>query len=119
LLYINDLPSCTLLKSFLFADFTTLLNSNSDIANLIETVNVEFKKVTDYFSSHKLALHPDKTKFIIFSHNRDVMANPPNIIINLNNTNEDNPGKIFPMTCVNTSTVWGRVSLPRYLSPSI
>jgi hypothetical protein len=40
LLYINDLPSCTLLKSFLFADDTTLLNSSSDMANLIETVNV-------------------------------------------------------------------------------
>ncbi len=119
LLYINDLPSCTLLKSFLFADDTTLLNSNSDMANLIETVNAEFKKVTDYFRTHKLALHPDKTKFIIFSHNRDVLANPPNIVINFNNTNEDDPGKIFPMSCVNTSATPAIRFLGVYFDPHL
>jgi hypothetical protein len=89
------------------------------MVNLIETVNAEFKKVTDYFRTHKLALHPDKTKFIIFSHNRDVMANPPNIVINLNNTNEDDPGKIFPMSCVNTSAIPAIRFLGVYFDPHL
>ena len=62
LIYINDLPLCSELFALLFADDTTLLLSDSNIENLIKKVTVEFKKVPDYFRSHKLALHPDKTK---------------------------------------------------------
>ena len=39
--------------ALLFADDTTLLLSDSNL----EKVTVEFKKVADYFRSHKLALH--------------------------------------------------------------
>ncbi len=67
LIYINDLPTCSKLLSFLFADDTTLLDSDSKITNLLPRVNEEFKKVV-YFRAHKLALHPKKTKFVIFYH---------------------------------------------------
>jgi retron-type reverse transcriptase len=44
LIYINDLPNISSLLSFLFADDTTLLSSNSDLNLLIEFVNQEFQK---------------------------------------------------------------------------
>ncbi len=64
------------------ADNATLIHSHPNFAVLIDTVNSEFQEGTEYFKMHKQALHPDKTKFIVFSHNRDVLANPPNFVIN-------------------------------------
>ena len=61
---------------YTFADETTLLLSgpNIKIDNLIARANSEFKKVTDFYRAHKLALHPEKTKVILFTHNNEVRA---------------------------------------------
>ena len=67
LIYINDLPLCSELFALLFADDTTLLLSDTNLDNLKAKVNQEFKKVSDFFRSHKLALRPAKTKFILFT----------------------------------------------------
>ena len=64
LIYINDLPLCSQLFALLFADDTTLLLADENLNN--------FKKIADFFRSHKLALHPDKTKFILFTKSPDV-----------------------------------------------
>jgi hypothetical protein len=61
LLYINDLPLCSLLKDFLFADDTTLLKPGPDLPELVNSVNEEFHKVCTYFSRNRLALQPQKT----------------------------------------------------------
>jgi len=55
-------------------------------------VNFEFKKVVDFFRAHKLSIHPDKTKFILFSHGR---KNVPEmeIFIDFNNLENDPPKK--------------------------
>jgi hypothetical protein len=103
LIYINDLPDCSSLLSFLFADDTTLLDSDHDINLLVSRVNQEFKKVVFYFRAHKLALHPQKTKFIIFSHS-NFIVNPPIINIDFNNFNglPDND-LVSPIEFVNLS----------------
>jgi hypothetical protein len=88
LVYINDLPECSKLFSLLFADDTTLLLSHSNLDTLISIVNTEFKKVVDYFRSHKLALHPEKTKFMILSSNADIRNST--VIINMNSNNGNN-----------------------------
>jgi hypothetical protein len=87
LLYINDLPSCSDLLTLLFADDTTLSDSDSDLSTLFDRVNVEFKKVVYFFRAHKLALHPDKTKFMIFSHSNAVNDTNLRINIDFNNYN--------------------------------
>jgi hypothetical protein len=87
LIYINDLPSCSKLLSFLFADDTTLLDNDANITTLVAHVNTEFKRVVYYFRAHKLALHPNKTKFVIFSHAN--FTNTP-LVINIDfNTSLD------------------------------
>ena len=85
LIYINDLPLCSKLLSLLFADDTTLYLSGDNIDELIQNVNSEFKKVTNYFRNQKLALHPEKTKFILFTNNTEVRNSQINIQLNFNN----------------------------------
>jgi hypothetical protein len=87
LIYINDLPQCSKLCSFLFADDTTLLSSNSNIENLIADVNVEFRKVVYYFRAHRLVLHPEKTTFMLFT-TANVDSTKLEIFIDNNNFHE-------------------------------
>ncbi len=101
--YVNDLLQCSSLLSFLFADDTTLLDSDCDLNTLVSRVNLEFKKVVYYFRAHKLALHPQKTKFIIFSHS-NFNFNPPIINIDFNNfTGLVNNNLVSPIEFVNLS----------------
>jgi hypothetical protein len=60
-IYINDLPQYSSLLIFLFADDTTLLDSDSNLNTLVTWGNLEIKKVIYYFRAHKLELHPLKT----------------------------------------------------------
>jgi hypothetical protein len=104
LIYINDLPVCSNFLSLLFADDTTLLLSHSDINVLIHMVNLEFRKVVDFFRSHKLALHPAKTKFMLFSNSPNVKAMQINLFINFNNHGEDDKSLIFPIERISNSS---------------
>ena len=82
LIYINDLPCASSLFSLLFADDTTLSASGSDPQELASLINTEFQKIVEYFRANKMALHPNKTKFMVF--------NPKegnNVIIYINNNN--------------------------------
>ena len=88
LIYINDLPNCSSLLALLFADDTTLYLSDSNLNNLIERVNCEFIKVVDNFRLLKLALHPSKTKFILFTNSNDARASNVSISLNFNNDTE-------------------------------
>jgi hypothetical protein len=88
LIYINDLPSSSLLKAFLFADDTQALAKGSNFDELVAFVNTEFHKMVTYFRSHKLALHPDKTKFMIFSSSPAIANSNPSIVINCNNPDD-------------------------------
>ena len=82
LIYINDLPLSSSLDDSLFADDTTLLKSHQNLDELSAIVNNEFQKVVHFFRSHKLSLHPEKTKFMLFSSHKNVQI--PNIFINCN-----------------------------------
>lgn len=66
LLFFNDLPKSTLLYTLLFCDDTTLLASGPDLPTLIDFVNNELKKVSQWFRANMMSLHPNKTKFTIF-----------------------------------------------------
>jgi Reverse transcriptase (RNA-dependent DNA polymerase) len=99
LLYINDLPLCTILCALLFADDTTLYYSHQNIDTLVRIVNVELKKVSDYFRTNKLALHPGKTKFILFSNNNVVRASALDIFLDFNNDNVNQSPLLISKLC--------------------
>ncbi len=90
LIYINDLPASTLFVALLFADDTTLLLSHQNFETLINLVNIELQKIAYFFRLHKLSLHPQKTKFMIFSNTPAIRNSRPQIFVNFNNFNENN-----------------------------
>ena len=67
LAYINDMPKATELLASLFADDTTLQNSSNNIKLLEEETNRELAKTAAWFENNCLALHPDKTRYILFN----------------------------------------------------
>jgi len=70
LVYINDLPNVSNLFSLLFADDTTLFLAHDNLNILLKNANTEFKKICNYFRANKMALHPKKTQFMIFSNKK-------------------------------------------------
>ena len=95
LLYINDLPLSSRFMSLLFADDTTLLHTHDDLKILEEIVNTEFRKICDYFRANRMVLHPDKTKFILFT--RSKAGAKLNLFCNNNNMDQDSAEHISPL----------------------
>jgi hypothetical protein len=104
LLYINDLPNCTLLLAILFADDTALFASSNDINELINLVNSEMLKICTYFRINKLSLHPAKTKYLLISSNQAVLNSDIELFLNNNNTDDiPKPELIHPLQRVKTN----------------
>jgi Reverse transcriptase (RNA-dependent DNA polymerase) len=117
LIYINDLPKCNSLSNSLFADDTSLFSSHENLDHLTEFVNIEFQKVIHFFNQHKLSLHKDKTKFMLFFKKRGTPS--PNIVFNYNRpyTNQINQDLIIPMSCINDSADQKIKFLGVYIDP--
>ena len=98
LLYINDLPLSSEFLTLLFADDTTLLLSHDDIHTLIAMANTEFQKICEFFRTNRLVLHPDKTKFIIFS--RSKFNQDFRVVCNNNNNDQNFPENIYVLSRV-------------------
>ena len=104
LIYIDDLPLATKLFILMFADDTTLLASGNNIEELYNYVNQEFHKITTYFRLNKLALHPEKTKYILFTNSTVAKNNNLSIFLNHHNCGENfNASLINPIIRVHGS----------------
>jgi hypothetical protein len=99
LIYINDLPLCSKLCSYLFADDTTILASKPSTDALFTFVNEEFHKIVYYFRAHRLVFHPEKTVFMLFSH-ANIKDINMNIYIDSNNYNETDSLNLKNQYCV-------------------
>ena len=95
LLYINDLPLSSRFLALLFADDTTLLYTHGNLKILEETVNNELSKICDYFRSNRMVLHPDKTKFILFT--RSNVRADLNLFCNNNNLDQELAENVSPL----------------------
>jgi hypothetical protein len=104
LIYINDLPLRSLLKSFLFADDTALTDSGPNLPELVKSVNAEFHKICTYFRANRLALHPQKTQFMLFSNSRDAKESNISIFVNNNNPGEDSADLCIPIQRVSSTS---------------
>jgi len=103
LLYINDLPGASSLMSFLFADDTALFDSDSDVDALIARVNIEFKKICTFFRRNKLLLHPEKTKYIIFTNSPAVSQADYEVCIDNNNPSQIDAVNVYKLVRVKNS----------------
>ena len=57
LLYINDLPNVSSLKTLLFADDTALFASGNNSSSVEKVVNEELKKIENWLLKNKLTLN--------------------------------------------------------------
>ena len=82
IIYINDLSSVSnILTSVLFADDTTLLDSDSNLTELVNRFNKELVNIVNWLNANRLSLNIDKTNFMIFRP-KNKNDPSPNIIIN-------------------------------------
>ena len=115
LIMVNDIHfSCPELCNIIFADDDSTLVEDISLEGVIEKANLGLSKLVDWYSSNKLAIHPGKSKCMLFhnSNRRNLSSNNNNndqidiqndlvanntylpIFINLNNVGETNITKI-------------------------
>ncbi len=85
LIFINDLVRCTCLSTILFADDAVLSESDTSVKNLEKKVNIEVKKLHQWFISNKLTLNLSKTKYILFSRKKKEKHKLKKFRLNINN----------------------------------
>ena len=84
ILYINDLPKCSDLASWLFADDTSLAKSSMSFSVLQEEMNREINKVQNWLLANKLSVHyRSKTQYILFIPPSKAKDKPPNFTLNM------------------------------------
>ena len=85
ILYINDLSNASkILTSVLFADDTTLIDTDKDINKLTKTMNEELINIVNWLNANRLSLNIDKTNFMIFKPKNRIIEN---IDIKMNGSN--------------------------------
>ena len=66
-MYINDIHNSSDKLSFcLFADDTNLLYADKSLRSLVETVNNELLKVSEWLNANKLTLNAKMSNYVIF-----------------------------------------------------
>ena len=121
LIYINDLPNVTSLLMLLFADDCSLLITGKTLHEIIPKLNDELHKMCTWFRAHELALHPEKTKFMIFTLNeKNINFDELNINLNYNNANQNDPDLIKRLSFVNSKSKVPAIKfLGVYIDPSL
>jgi hypothetical protein len=86
----------------MFADDTSCLSEGKDLNQLVNFINIELQKISNWFTVNKMALNISKTKYIIFrTPGKKIPANLSPITINSNMIDEvQNPDKIQEITRV-------------------
>ena len=79
IVYINDFcRSSDILSFILFADDSNLFFSHDNPHTLVNTINSELKKITQWIRANKLSLNLQKTKYMLFSNTLETL--PTDII---------------------------------------
>ena len=109
LIFINDLVSCSEeILINLFADDAVGFLEKQNIIQLINLAKDLIPKLTQWYNSNKLLIHPRKTKCMVFSSPREVLSPTEleaktnfEVFINMNNHNENDQSKITKLELVN------------------
>ena len=97
LIYTNDLQYATNKgKGFLFADDLSSLFRAKNYEALFEKTNLALGELMDWYHSNRLAIHPSKSKYMIFRprHLQPEIESYHPIYLNFNKTNETDLSKV-------------------------
>ena len=95
IIYINDLSHVSkILTSVLFADDTTLVDSDSDLPTLIHRFNRELIDVVNWLNANRLSLNIDKINYMIFRP-KNKNDNGPDMLINNIQISQVNKAKLL------------------------
>ena len=75
LIFINEISKCTnQFKYILYADDSTLSTSVPDdnVVDSAELINSELECLEQWLKSNKININADKTKFMLFSYNKNI-----------------------------------------------
>ena len=59
-------PKGNILELILFADDTNIFFSHQKFSSLVNTVNCEIDKISEWFKANKLSLNLKKSNYVIF-----------------------------------------------------
>jgi len=66
-LYVNDLPRCTISKSIcLYVDDTSFINTSMDVNKLFRTTQRVLEEAKEWFNANQLTMNRDKTQILTF-----------------------------------------------------
>ena len=89
LIFINDITKCfNQFKYIFYADDSTLSSyvPGDNVLDSVELINSELKRLDRWLKSNKISINADKTKYMLFSYNKNV--NFPDISVGNNTINE-------------------------------
>ena len=69
--FVNELATTTRLHCLMFADDTSFIACSKNYDKLFEAIQLELNKIERWFLSNGLLLHPQKTRFIVYSQNQN------------------------------------------------
>ena len=99
----------------LFADDCSLLITGKTLHEIIPKLNEELHKMCIWFRAHELALHPEKTKFMIFTlDEKNINFDELQINLNYNNANQNDQNLIKRLAFVNSKSASYQISRSIY-----
>ena len=75
LLYINDIPKSSSMKTLLFADDSTFTISDKIPFSILSSLDDQLNRVKTWCTSNKLTINAGKTELIKFSNSKNEMLN--------------------------------------------
>ena len=69
--YKDIIATTSLLELILFADDTTLLFSQPNIASIVDTINNELQEICNRFKANKLSVSASKTNYMVLRTQND------------------------------------------------
>ena len=76
LLFLNDIvESSEIIKFILFADYTNITYSETDIVSLTRIAITELNLISTWILANKLSLNVEKTQFLVFAGNKSCNVN--------------------------------------------
>ena len=89
----------------LFADDTSFIVTGKDLNEIVTRTNSELKKVCTWFRANRLSLHPEKTKFMVFSNNENLIDfEEIDLYLDYNNPDQNEPNLVKKLSYVNSKS---------------